>query len=176
MPSAGWRGAGCIDARRKASVGVMMGIDPDNNDPLELEAAVEFAPVADVRPRIDPPPPVNLLAVADCRLPSIAGLEAAMDAFYVGILRFARDDADGLVYRAENFRVWFVIVEKPPEHADYRPLRVVVPSLAELIQQLIDVGVEFTDQRGLTPGGETILLHDPSGNLVEAGDSRGLVF
>jgi len=153
-----------------------MSIDPEDRNPIELESSVEFEPVPDLRPRVNPPPPVSLVAVADCRLPCSAGQWRELDAFYVGILCFERDEDDGLVYRAENFCVRFEILEKPPEHEDYRPLRVVVPSLAELIDKLFALEVEFIHQRGLTPGNESVLVRDPAGNLVEAGDSRGLLF
>jgi len=155
---------------KKADI-IAMSLEPQSRDPIELEASVE-----DVRPRVDPPPPVSLVAVGDCHLPCLAGQWQALDAFYLGILRFERDADDGLVYRAENFRLRFEILEMPPEHEDYRPLRVVVPSLAELIQTLFELEIEFTHQRGLTPGSETVLVRDPAGNLVEASDSRGLLF
>ena len=80
------------------------------------------------------------------------------------------------MYRAENFCLNFEILESPPERLDYRPLRVVVPSLAEVMEKLIERGLDFTHQKGLTPGSETVLMRDPAGNIIEACDSRGLLF
>ncbi len=49
---------------------------------------------------------MRLAAVADCRLLSPAGLERDLDAFYGKLLRFERDEEpEGIVYRAENFRL-----------------------------------------------------------------------
>ena len=80
-----------------------MDIGPNHVDPIELESSVDFAPMEDVRPRVDPPRPVSLLAVADCTLPAIAGLEPGMDDFYLDILQFARDDADGWCTARKTF-------------------------------------------------------------------------
>ncbi|HEX8914051.1 MAG TPA: hypothetical protein VF796_17010 [Humisphaera sp.] len=60
-------------------------IDPDAGD-------ASFVPPADRRPTLPEPPPVRLVAVADVVLVCPPGVEREMDAFYVGLLRFERED------------------------------------------------------------------------------------
>jgi hypothetical protein len=58
---------------------------------MELEpVTTPFVRPEDCRPRIIPPPPVQLVAIADVMLPGVAGLEREFDAFYVGLLRLER--------------------------------------------------------------------------------------
>jgi hypothetical protein len=139
--------------------------------PIKIEvdpATTSFEHVEDKRPRVPEPPPVRLVAVEDCNLLAVAGIETDLDAFYVGLLGFEREAADGLiVYRAENFRLRFAIVECPESREDYRPLGIATPSLAELAQRFTDAEIEFVRQRGLTPGVEFLLLSDPAGNPLE---------
>jgi hypothetical protein len=145
---------------------------------MELEpASTELAPPDDPRARLIPPPPVTLVAIADVTLPGIAGLEKQFDAFYVGLLRLERDfdearPGEQLVYRAENHRVRLLLHEVPPPRQDYHALGVVIPSLADLVQRLVDERIEFTRQRGLFAGTESLLLIDPAGNPVEITESR----
>src|SRR5688500_9985215 len=102
---------------------------------IELEQATARAERPLEAPRMEDPPPVKLIAVEDVRLPCIAGTELDMDALYVGVLLFMREEhpvAEGvpdLVYRAENFRLVFHLREGLIERRDYRPLQIEVPSL-----------------------------------------------
>ena len=71
-----------------------------------------------------------LETIEDARVVASAGLEKELDAFYVGILEFERDvKAEGIVYKAENFRLIVEVVEGPVVRDDLRMLGVVVKSL-----------------------------------------------
>jgi hypothetical protein len=146
-------------------------------EPLEpASAQFRFKPVADRRPRVPEPLPVKLVTVADARLPSAAGLERKLDAFYVGLFGFERRDDDAhhregdatISYRADNFTLHLSVQEPPVRRADLRPLGVEVPSLAALEEKLIEAEQEYERQRGLLPGEVSIVLLDPAGNWLEA--------
>jgi hypothetical protein len=142
-------------------------------DPLELEQSAGFAPVSDRRRRMDEPLPVRLVAVEDVHLPALAGIEVELDQFYVGLWEFERDDESGIVYRADNGRVWFDLVERQPiVRESMRAQGIEVMSLAEAEKKLIDLEYEYIRQRGLTPGQESLLLQDPAGNWVEIFELR----
>ena len=132
----------------------------------------------DPRPKVSPPPPVQLVAVADVTLPALTGMEKQLDDFYVGILHFARqtepaeDREPTFSYRAENACLRLVCVERPPLRDDFKFVGIVVPSIAELVERLNDAGIEFIRQRGLTPGSESLVLSDPAGNLLAIGENR----
>jgi hypothetical protein len=142
---------------------------------MELEPATRaFKPQIDRRPRVPEPLPVRLATVDDARLPAAAGLERQLDAFYVGVLGFARATADTITYRADNFALHFTVIEPPLRRDDMRPLGVEVPSLAELEPKLAAAEVEYARQRGLLPGEESIVLLDPAGNWLEIVDRRAV--
>jgi hypothetical protein len=125
---------------------------------MELEPApdFEFRPAADRRPVIPEPPPVRLVTVDDATLPASTGSEAALDAFYMKLLRFERDaKADGIVYRAENFRLRFELVEGPIARDHLRALGIEVPSL------------NATETELLVLGHDKLALLDPAGNWLE---------
>jgi hypothetical protein len=145
---------------------------------MELEpATILFQPVADERPRLAPPPPAQLVAIADVRLAAVAGQERELDAFYAGLLQLQRDPGQEtpghcLVYRAKNASLRLEIHERPPRREDFRPLGVMVPSLANLAGGLTERNIEFVRQRGIFAGIETLLFNDPAGNPVEAIETR----
>jgi len=56
----------------------------ESADPLKLRP--------DRRPTMPPPPPVRVVAVEDVVLIAAPGQERDLDAFYVGLLRFERED------------------------------------------------------------------------------------
>lgn len=148
---------------------------------MELEpATTPFENVEDRRPRLLPPPPVQLVAIADINLMAAAGLEKELDQFYVGLLGFEREEAQEsthhptILYRAANFRLNLNVVERAPVRPDYRPAGVIVPSLDDLARRLTEAQVVFLRQRGLMPGTESLLVNDPAGNLLEITDSRML--
>src|SRR6266480_3944167 len=115
-------------------------------DQMELEPSAHVVlPAADCRPLIPEPLPVRLLTVDDATLHAAAGLEVPLDEFYVGLLKFERDDEPGLAYRADNFRLCFVITDRK---------------------------LDYTRQRGVTPGEERLVLQDPAGNWVEVVEYR----
>lgn len=146
-------------------------------EPLE-PASGEFKPVVDRRPRVPEPLPVRLITVADARLPSAAGLERQLDAFYVGLLQFERDTRGGddhpIAYRADNFTLHFDVQEPPVRRADLRPLAVEVPSLAALEDKLIQAEQVYERRRGLLPGEVSLVLLDPAGNWVEAVEMKAV--
>jgi hypothetical protein len=142
-------------------------------DPFELDEPTARAQPAPDLPKMPEPLPVRLIAVEDVRLPAIAGLEPEMDDFYVSLLEMVKViDWPGLAYRADNFRVLFDLHERPPERDAYRPLVVELPLLAAVERTLIDREIEYTRQRALTPGCESLLTSDPSGNAVEIIERR----
>jgi hypothetical protein len=107
------------------------------------------------------------------RLPAPRGVDvAAMDGFYVGLLQLQRVAGDVLAYEAENFTLIFDLHDGPVVHESLRPLGVEVLALAETEKKIIDAELEYTRQRGTTPGVETLLLLDPAGNWIEIGGIR----
>jgi hypothetical protein len=137
-------------------------------DPLTLEPSTAFTPEVDPRPRMPEPPPVRLLAVNDVTLPAPVGAERWLDEFYIGLLRFQKDESEPRpAYRAERFRVLFNPFEGPFTRDWYGVLRIEVPCLADAEKALADRQVEYTRQRGLLPGTESLLLLDPAGNWIE---------
>jgi hypothetical protein len=146
--------------------------DPDEKINLEPPPA-DFEPTEDKRPRVEVPPPVSIEAVDDCSLLAQAGLERELDDFYVDLLKFDRDGTQGgIVFRADNFRVRFSIVEVPPPRTDYRPLMLTIPSLNELIERLREAEIEFQSVRLIALGMQRLLLADPAGNPLEISEKR----
>ena len=155
----------------------------DRSIPMEDEAsAVADVGGADPRPRLPEPLPVRLVAVEDVRMPAPRGVDEKLDAFYIGLLGFERADGDGsagggddpneLVYRAENFLLRFRLLDRPLAHETLRPQGIEVPDLLELEKKFMEAELEYTRERGITPGRETLLLLDPAGNWVEIGEIR----
>ena len=60
-------------------------------DPVQNEIDLE----EDRRPKIEEPPPVRLISIDDCVLWAAAGLERQLDEFYVGLLKFEREESPG---------------------------------------------------------------------------------
>lgn len=152
---------------------------PDPIEPIELDSAsATIDAEEDRRPKIEQPPPVRLVAIDDCMIWAAAGLERQLDEFYEGMLNFERlqsEPGEGvheLIYRAENFRLRIEVLERPIEREDLRPLMVVVQSLDDLARRLTEQEIEFSRERGLTPGADTLLLSDPAGNPVTVAEYR----
>jgi hypothetical protein len=141
---------------------------------MELESsATEFKPDPDRRPRVEEPPPVWLLTIADAELLMVAGSEHQLDAFYVELLRFERDHTEpGIAYRAENFRLRFRAQECPEPREDYRALVIGIPSLEEIVPRLIDAEVVYERLRDLLTGQDRLLIVDPVGNRLELFERR----
>jgi catechol 2,3-dioxygenase-like lactoylglutathione lyase family enzyme len=117
-----------------------------------------------------------LVTVEDARLPAVAGLETRLDAFYVGLLQFERDlKTDGLVYKAENFRLRFDVVEVAIPRDDMRMLGVIVKSLADMMRRLGDAEIAYSRERGLNAGEERLLLLDPAGNWIRIVQSKAIM-
>jgi hypothetical protein len=113
---------------------------------MELDdPSIEFTPAVDRRPHMPEPLPVTLVAIEDVQAQAGAGLEVQLDQFYVNLLRFERQQdvpRESIVYRAENYRLCFEVVEPPVPRDGFRPIGVDVPSLGELEQQLIEREIE----------------------------------
>ena len=144
---------------------------------MELEdASIPFDPVPDRRPHMPEPPPVRLVAVGDVEGETVAGLEREMDGFYARVLGFEREEGgEGIVYRAENFRLIFRVIERPGAREDMRPVGINVRSLAAVVEKLNEMEVEYVRQKGLGPGEESVLLRDPAGNWVEVAEITDLM-
>jgi hypothetical protein len=143
-------------------------------DRIELEESSGLVPVADVRPRMDEPPPVRLVCIDDVRLVTLPGRDAELDRFYVGLLEFVRESQDGgPVYRAENFRLRFDTIhgQRPIERDGVRPIGVEVRSLRDAELKLAEARIDYLRQRGLLPGQMSLLVQDPSGNWIELVDA-----
>ncbi len=144
-------------------------------DPIQLEPEGHFAPQHDDRPRTEEPLPVRLVAVEDVHLRAVAGLEGQLDDFYAELLRFEKGQAPAegrLLYHADNVDLVFEIIESPIHRETFRAVRIMVQMLADLEQRLIEREIEYTRQRGLHPGQESLLLLDPAGNWVELMEAR----
>lgn len=146
----------------------------NSDDSLELvEPTGDFSVRPDRRPRMEEPLPVKLVTVDDAELLTGAGLERALDAFYVDLLGFVRTGSPhDLSYRADNFIVHFRVEEPPVRRETLRALGVEVQSLATIEQQLIDGQIEYAWQKGLQPGHQSIAVLDPAGNWLELSESR----
>src|SRR5690349_20563217 len=137
-------------------------------DQMELEPSANIVlPASDRRPLIPEPLPVRLVTVEDATLIAAAGLEVQLDEFYVGLLKFKREESHEPIYRADNFRLRFKISERFPERDNLRPLLIEVPRLSELEHEIIELELDYTRQRGVTPGEERLVLKDPAGNWIE---------
>jgi hypothetical protein len=142
---------------------------------MELEpSSIEFKPRRDGRPRMPEPPPVRLVAIEDVHVSAFAGAEVELDEFYITLLKFEREDAvrERIVYKAENFRLCFDVLEPPIQREDFRPIGIEVLSLRELEKELIAREIQYEWQKGLLAGQHTILLQDPAGNCVQIGETR----
>lgn len=144
---------------------------------MQLEGTARGAEAAlrasreDARPRMPEPPPVSLVAVRDVRLPVVAGLERALDAFYADLLGLERveppaDTEGGPIYRAENHDLVFDVVEVPPERQGCRPLGIVTPRFGQIVERLDEMKLEYEPLQGLVAGEDGILLQDPTGNWI----------
>lgn len=140
----------------------------EQDETISLEDTGKVPAPPDRRPRMPEPLPVRLAAIEDALLIAAAGSEPRLDAFYVGLLGFERDPYEAtLIYRAENFRILFDLIEPPILRDGMRPLGIEVLSLREAEHKLIDAEVEYTRQKALNPGQESLLLQDPAGNWIE---------
>ena len=142
--------------------------------PIELDnPTAPFRSAADTRPRMPEPLPVKLVKIDDAHLPAAAGREVELDEFYGVMLGFERlEMPETLAYRAENFDLFFDVLEPPLERDTLRPLGIEVLSLADAQRTLIDNQIEHIRQQGLLPGHDSILLQDPAGNWVALSESR----
>jgi hypothetical protein len=61
-------------------------------------------------------------------------------------------------------------VEGLVERVDYRPVAVIVPSLATIIERLNEREIAYEAVRGIQPGEFGVRVLDPSGNGVEVSE------
>ena len=126
---------------------------------------------SDRRPTLPEPPPVRLASVGDVTLPTVAGRETLLDAFYVGLLRFRRIEAEEFpAYEAERHALRFRVVETPPDRDEVRPIGIESPFYREIVGELQRRRADFEVVRGLSAGGDAILMRDPAGNWVAVGE------
>ena len=139
-------------------------------DRIELEESSGLVPLADLRRRMDEPPPVKLISVDDVCLVTPPGMDDQLDHFYQAVLEFFAEPAvQGKIYRAENFRLRFEVVldQKPIDRDGMRPQGIEVRSLRDMERKLFSHQINYTRERGLLPGLMTLLLKDPAGNWIE---------
>ena len=152
--------------------GEQLSSSPSSVIPLSDESSGFSAPL-DRRRHIPPPPPVVLVTVEDARLLSSIGWDRELDDFYVGLLRFERDHkSKGIVYKAENFRIIFDLVDGPVERDDMRMLGIIVKSLRDTAERFRAADIEFERVRGLIAGDEQLNLTDPAGNWLRITQSK----
>lgn len=146
----------------------------DHLEPIELaEAATGDLPMADRRPRMPEPLPVRLVVIDDVHLTTPAGNEELLDEFFVELLGFERDADDSkIIYRADNARILFEVLEVPACRVNYRPIQIEVRSLVEMEVKFVEAEIESTRQKGLSPGQDSLLLMDPAGNWMEILETR----
>lgn len=144
------------------------------DEPIELEPATGLTPRADTRPHMPVPPAVRLLAVADVHLPSAAGYERELDAFYIAVLGFERLEGPESVvaYKAENHSLLFDVLEPPLNRDDISPTAIEVPTLREFRLRLIEREIDFHSTQGLDPATEYVLVKDPTGNWLSVSEWR----
>jgi len=139
---------------------------------IELaESSGGALPIEDRRPRVPEPLPVRLETIETAHLNAPAGLERELDEFYLR-LGFEREpDPSAIIYRADNERLVFHIVEVPPPRQDLRPLGILVERLNDTEQALVENEIEFEVQRGVGLGLRLLLLTDPAGNWVSISET-----
>lgn len=154
----------------------MMSCMPE--EPFKLEETDgSFTVKPDRRKRVPEPLPVRIIAVEDVTIPCAAGLETAMDDFYVSLLGFVRDTtpSHAIVYHADNVDLLVEVVEPPLQRETLRATLIEVPSLEVLEHQLIEREIEYTRIRSIFPGQRALNFQDPAGNYVEATEKRIIV-
>ena len=107
---------------------------------MELEeptASVKLPP--DARPFMPEPPKVRLTAIADMALEAPAWQHGDLVDFYVGLLKFERDDEDkeNLAFKAEKFRLVYKPAEAMRRRDDYRPIGIETPFFADFVQSIL---------------------------------------
>ena len=155
---------------------------PSILNPVELEpSSIDFNPTPDRRPKMPEPLPVRVIAINDSLSHAVAGREREMDDFYVAVLGFVRatsgegaaeNPAAVMTYHADNVDLRFAVREPLFPRDDLRPIQIEVLSLQSVEQGIIDRELEYTRQRGISPGMESVVLQDPSGNWVEITERR----
>ncbi len=149
-----------------------------SQEPFELEKTDgSFSIKPDRRKRVPEPLPVKIFAVEDVTIPCAAGLEKAMDDFYVMLLGFVRDanEAHRIVYHADNVDLYVQVLEPPLHRETMRPTLLEVPSIESLEHELIDREMEYTRIRSIFPGQRALSFQDPAGNWVEVTEKQIIV-
>lgn len=134
----------------------------------------QFTLPADRRARVPVPPAVQLLAVADVTMDVAPGKAKPVAEMFVALLQFeveSRDETQ-IVLRSGNARLIVREFKQAKPREDLMPLRLVVPSLASLRMRLGEMRIEYSYQRGITPGQRQVVFQDPAGGFVEVSESR----
>ncbi len=154
-----------------------MDLSPTTSSTPSAEE-LQRAATEDTRPTLPEPPPVRLVAVGDVSLEAPFGLERKLDEFYVGLLRFVKEDDDvpdgsaALIYAAERFDLRITLSLEPPDRQSCRPLGVMVWFFDEVIEHLESQAIDYSRVHGLFAGQDAILLPDPAGNWVAVGNLK----
>lgn len=130
----------------------------------------KFKARKDRRPKMEEPPPVMLEAVDDVQLPKPVKRDQLV-LLYTGILEFT-EIPESFAFKASNFAVHFRSEAK--DDRNYRPVRVVVPSISATEARLIEHEIIYERQKGITPGDEVLVLQDADGNWLEIRERREL--
>lgn len=138
---------------------------------MELEPSrIAFRPTRDLRPVIPEPLPVRLVAVADVRLPCPSERETGelLDWFYVDLLGFRRLASDEFhhFYLSDNYALILQSHNRPVQRERVSPTMIEVDDRRTIRDRLVEREYPFEWLRGLTPGGDYLLLQDPAGNWV----------
>ncbi len=142
---------------------------------MDLEpTGIDFTPKQDRRPHIPEPLPVRLISLSDVTLLCNSSHESLLDDFYASMLLFVKELGHGIVYRADNFRLRFDVVDGIIERDGYRPVTIEVQSLADTREKLDAREIEYTHEKSLTLGHDSLWLTDPAGNYVEIVEFRAL--
>lgn len=127
-------------------------------------------PPPDRRPTLPEPLPVRLISVADVRLPCPADptLGPALDDFYVRLLQFRRlpSDEHHHFFMSDNHALILQAQNRPVQHDRIAPTMIEVDHRQPIRQHLLEHQIEHEWMRGLTAGGDYLLLQDPAGNWV----------
>src|SRR4051812_10736202 len=115
---------------------------------MDLEpSSIEFTPKRDRRPQIPEPLPVRLIALTDVTLVCRPSHEPELDDFYASMLLFVKELGRGIVYRADNFRLKFEVIEGIIARDSYRPVTIEVQSLADTREKLDAREIEYTREK-----------------------------
>jgi len=140
------------------------------------DTAQPLKPVTDFRPRMPEPPVVRLISIDDVSIHATPATSALLDAFYIELLAFERDDdpAHAIAYRAEKNRLIVEVFDVVPPRDDFRPVQLATPLFDAFVRRITELEMPFEWQKGVAPGLETAFLQDPAGNWISVEPIRAV--